>query len=100
MTRHLRALVFSSVLPFLLILPRGDASPHTVPVRLLVGDIDTSGDASQAKEAPQMEIASIPTTDEEFKKMRALMLNNLPQHHSVVDELLMERRAAAKGTAA
>ena len=81
-------------------LPRGEASPHTVPVRLPVGDIDAPGaDASQAKEALLVaETLPIPTTDEEFKQLRALILNSRSDHHSVVDELLMERRSAAKAT--
>lgn len=94
--------------------PRGEARPRTLsdldppPHAVAVRSLDEPADALIGlghirkrfftKAFRITENPPIPTTDKEFKQLRTLILNSRSDPHSVVDELLMERRSAAKAT--
>lgn len=64
--------------------------PHALPTRPLARPAAALAEKTEIAEIP------IPTTDEEFKQLRDSILQGATDCHSVVDELLMERRSAAE----
>lgn len=93
----LSILLFSTSLPWL---PRAEAihapldvelAPRAFPARLFFKPATAPIETLRITEN-----LPIPTTDEEFKQLRDSILQGTTVRYSVVDELLRERRSAAK----
>ena len=107
MTRHQDSCRVLILLPVFLLtglswLTRGEVvasfereSPsHSVPAGFLSGLIDVTPTKAKALTITQ----TIPTTDEEFKKLRESILKKRTDNSSVVDEFLKERHSATRPT--